>query len=159
MQLAFDHQEAEELEKAAVEEPVEILPDRRKDVWEDGYNKTIVEYKPGAAEDSQVLHYKIGYLEIENRKLRGYMCRGDDDEAYLDFLADGAKEMPFFPYIFPKKEDGVTHQPDYVLCASVCMTFRVRRLLLIDEITELEAKLQEYHDLKELCEKKKRGHM
>ena len=158
MQLAFDHQEAEAEEAviAAVEEPLE-LPDRRKDVWEDGHKRTVVEYKPGVTEGSEVLHYQIGYLEMENKKLRGYMCRGDDDEAYLNFLVDGTKEMPFFPYIFPKR-DGVTHQSDYVLCASVCMTFRVRRLLLIDEITELEAKLQEYHDLKELCEKKKRAH-
>lgn len=158
MQLAFDHQEAEAEEAviAAVEEPLE-LPDRRKDVWEDGHKRTVVEYKPGVAEGSEVLHYQIGYLEMENKKLRGYMCRGDDDEAYLDFLVDGTKEMPFFPYIFPKR-DGVTHQSDYVLCASVCMTFRVRRLLLTDEISELQAKLQEYHDLKDLCEKKKCAH-
>lgn len=159
MALAFDAQTSEEAEarQTADEEVIEVSDRRKEPLWEDAYKQTIVEYKPGASEGSQVLHYQIGYLELDDAKMRGFMCRGDDDEAYLDFLADGDKHMPFFPHIFPKR-DGVTHQPDYVLCASVCMTFRVRRLLLIDEITGLESKLQEYEDLKDLCDKKKRAH-
>ena len=156
--LAMDT-DAEQKEQEVQEEEVVEMPDLRKDVWENGHNLTKVEYKEGVTEGSQVLVYKVGYLETENKPLRGYLGRAteESEEAYLDFLHDGVKEMAFFPAQLPKI-DGKEYQADFVQAASVCMSFRVKRLLVSEEIRQLEQKMAEYYDLKDLCAKKKAAH-
>ena len=143
--LAMDAEAEDRQEEVRQEEQVVEMPDPRKDVWEDGHNLTKVEYKEGASEGSQILVYKTGYLETDDKFLRRYLGRAteEDEEAYLDFLHDGKKEMAFFPAQLPKI-DGKKYQEDYVQAASVCMSFRVRRLLVSEEIKQLEMNMVQY---------------
>ena len=132
--LAMDADLKQEDQEVLKEEVVE-MPDRRKDVWENGHNLTQVDYIDGISEGNKILVYKTEYLETDNKFLRGYLGRAkdEDEEAYLDFLHDGKKEMAFFSAQLPVI-DGKKYQDDYKQAASVCMSFRVRRLLLSEEV-------------------------
>lgn len=89
-----------------------------------------------------------------NPAMKKLMSRDEDaDESYALQIKD-PHLIPLFPP--PIRMKG--HRPSFVRISAYNMSFRVRRLLLEDEIRTIKDKLQEYLNLEALCHKKKAAH-
>lgn len=100
--------------------------------------------------DDEKVTYSVSYFPLPTMVASLYMCR-KNEEIYLESVNKNY-ELALFP---PMLKEGVKYKDDFIHMSRVCLSVRVRRVVLQEEINNIEVESKKFDELIEICEEKK----
>jgi hypothetical protein len=101
-------------------------------------------------EESNCINYSVDFLHLESKEMKDLFGRRDV-ESYQK--ACGTKfTLPLYPPVLP---EGIEFNPDFYHLARVNLAYKIRKVILEDELTSIAPEIKKLTDLVALCDKKK----